>query len=441
MAKDFLHELRWRGLLHEATPGVEELLARGPVKGYIGFDPTADSLHVGNLVQIMLLTHFQRCGHIPIALVGGATGMVGDPSGKKSERQLQDEDSLRHNVACIRAQLARFIDLDGGGAMLVNNHDWFKDIGFLAFIRDVGKHITVNYMMAKDSVKNRLETGISFTEFSYQLVQGYDFVHLHRTLGVRLQMGGSDQWGNITTGTELIRRMDGGEAHAITSPLLTKADGTKFGKSEGGNIWLDARRTSPYRFYQFWLNTSDADAERAVRIFTTWEQAEVEARIAEHAKAPHLRTLQKALAEDITRRLHGEEEVREAVRASEFLFKPWTVDQLRAYPLKFWQTLEECIPGYTTVADPSEVKEGELQGVSLKQIEDSISVQKLLARTGFLASFSEARRAIREGSIAVNGVKVTDEQQLLGGQDLIGGKYLLLQRGKKSYFLVKVGEV
>ncbi len=437
MAKDFLHELRWRGLLHEATPGVEELLAAGPVKGYIGFDPTADSLHVGNLVQIMLLTHLQRCGHIPIALVGGATGMVGDPSGKKAERQLQDEDSLRHNTACIRAQLARFIDLDRGGAQLVNNHDWFKGIGFLDFIRDVGKHITVNYMMAKDSVKNRLETGISFTEFSYQLVQGYDFVHLHRSLGVKLQMGGSDQWGNITTGTELIRRMDGGEAHAITSPLLTKADGSKFGKSEGGNVWLDPKRTSPYRFYQFWLNAADADAERFVRIFTTWEQADVEARIAEHARAPHLRQLQKSLAEDLTRRLHGEEEVREAIRASEFLFKPWTVEQLRSYPPKFWETLEECIPGYRTVQVPEPVAEGDLAGVSRQQVLGGIPVVKLLARTGFLSSFSEARRAIKEGSISVNGVKVTEEQQELGGQDLVQDRYLLLQRGRKNYFLVR----
>ena len=291
MANGFIDELRWRGMLQDSTPGVEEHLAKGPQRGYIGFDPTADSLHVGNLVQIMFLTHFQRSGHRAVALVGGATGMVGDPSGKKSERNLLDEEALRHNEACIKAQLQRFLDFEHptNPAQLVNNYDWFKDMGFLHFIREVGKHITVNYMMAKDSVKNRLETGISFTEFSYQLVQGYDYVHLNRTLGCTLQMGGSDQWGNITTGTELIRRMGGGEAYAVTTPLLTKADGTKFGKSEGGNIWLDAQRTSPYKFYQFWLNASDDDTPRFVRIFSTRGQAELDALITDHAVAPHKR--------------------------------------------------------------------------------------------------------------------------------------------------------
>ncbi|MBK6627260.1 MAG: tyrosine--tRNA ligase [Flavobacteriales bacterium] len=422
MAIDFLHELRWRGLLHEATPGVGELLAAGPVTGYIGFDPTADSLHVGNLVPIMMLVHFQRCGHIPVALVGGATGMVGDPSGKKAERQLLDEDTLRHNTACIRAQLARFIDFDRGGAQLVNNYDWFKDIGFLAFIRDVGKHITVNYMMAKDSVKNRLETGISFTEFSYQLVQGYDFVHLHRALGVRLQMGGSDQWGNITTGTELIRRMGGGEAHAITNVLITKADGSKFGKSEGGNVWLDARRTSPYRFYQFWLNTSDADAERYVRIFTTWTQAEVEARVAEHAKAPHLRQLQKALAEDLTRRLHGQQELDSAVQATALIFGQAGPEALATLTDQQWTDVFEGVP-------QAEVPRALLN--------DGLPIADLLSdRTGFLSSKGEARRALREGSIAVNKVKAA-EDRTVNAQDLLGGRYLLLQRGKKNYFLVK----
>ncbi|MBK9274695.1 MAG: tyrosine--tRNA ligase [Flavobacteriales bacterium] len=419
---DFLHELRWRGLLHEATPGVEALLAAGPVTGYIGFDPTADSLHVGNLVPIMMLVHFQRCGHIPVALVGGATGMVGDPSGKKAERQLLDEDTLRHNTACIRAQLARFIDLDRGGAQLVNNYDWFKDIGFLDFIRDVGKHITVNYMMAKDSVKNRLETGISFTEFSYQLVQGYDFVHLHRTLGVRLQMGGSDQWGNITTGTELIRRMGGGEAHAITNVLITKADGSKFGKSEGGNIWLDAGRTSPYRFYQFWLNTSDADAERYVRIFTTWEQADVEARIAEHARAPHLRLLQKALAEDITRRLHGQQELDSAVQATALIFGQAGPEALSSLSEQQWTDVFDGVPQAEV---PRDLLAAGLPVVDL-----------LSERTGFLPSKGEARRALREGSISLNKARVAEDRNVTAA-DLLGGRFLLLQRGKKNYFLVK----
>jgi len=297
MTRDFLNELKWRGMLNDSTPGVADHLLKGPASGYIGFDPTADSLHVGHLVQVMTLTHFQRCGHKPVALVGGATGMVGDPSGKRSERNLLDEEALRHNQACVQKQLERFLDFSGtvNPARMVNNYDWFKDMGFLRFIREVGKHITVNYMMAKDSVKSRLETGLSFTEFSYQLVQGYDFHWLNKHEGCTVQMGGSDQWGNITTGTELIRRMGGGEAYAITTQLLTKADGTKFGKSEGGNVWLDPARTSPYKFYQFWLNNSDADAARAALIFTTWEQVFAEDLIAQHAKAPHERRLQRSL--------------------------------------------------------------------------------------------------------------------------------------------------
>ncbi len=422
MATDFLHELRWRGLLHEATPGVEDLLAAGPVKGYIGFDPTADSLHVGNLVPIMMLVHFQSCGHIPVALVGGATGMVGDPSGKRSERQLLDEATLRHNTERIRAQLARFMDLGDDRGRMVNNYDWLKGIGFLEFIRDVGKHITVNYMMAKDSVRNRLETGISFTEFSYQLVQGYDFVHLHRTEGVRLQMGGSDQWGNITTGTELIRRMDGGEAHAITSMLLTRADGSKFGKSEGGNVWLDPARTSPYRFYQFWLNTSDADAERYVRIFTTWTREQVDACVEEHLRAPHLRHLQKSLAGDITLRLHGRSELDAVLQATDLIFGQAGAGALAGLTEQQWADVFDGVPRADVPRDLFTA------GIAM--------VDLLSERTGFLPSKGEARRALREGSIAVNKTKAAEDRTIDDG-DLIGGRYLLLQRGRKNYFLVK----
>ncbi|MEZ4757744.1 MAG: tyrosine--tRNA ligase [Flavobacteriales bacterium] len=425
MAKGFIDELRWRGMLQDSTPGVEEHLAQGPQRGYIGFDPTADSLHVGNLVQIMFLTHFQRSGHRAVALVGGATGMVGDPSGKKSERNLLDEEALRHNEACIKAQLQRFLDFEHptNPAQLVNNYDWFKDMGFLHFIREVGKHITVNYMMAKDSVKNRLETGISFTEFSYQLVQGYDFVHLHKTLGCTLQMGGSDQWGNITTGTELIRRMGGGEAFAVTTPLLTKADGTKFGKSEGGNIWLDAARTSPYKFYQFWLNSSDADAPRFIRIFSTRGQEELEALIAAHNAAPHQRTLQKELAAEITQRVHGAEELAGAIAASEVLFGN-SAAGLAALSEQQWMDVFEGVPQ----AD-----------VARSTLEAGTSIIDLLTdHTGFLPSKGEAKRALKEGSIAVNKVKV-DEQRSVSAADRLGGRFILLQRGKKNYFLVRVG--
>ncbi|MBK9418063.1 MAG: tyrosine--tRNA ligase [Flavobacteriales bacterium] len=425
MANGFIDELRWRGMLQDSTPGVEEHLAKGPQRGYIGFDPTADSLHVGNLVQIMFLTHFQRSGHRAVALVGGATGMVGDPSGKKSERNLLDEEALRHNEACIKAQLQRFLDFEHptNPAQLVNNYDWFKDMGFLHFIREVGKHITVNYMMAKDSVKNRLETGISFTEFTYQLVQGYDYVHLNRTLGCTLQMGGSDQWGNITTGTELIRRMGGGEAYAVTTPLLTKADGTKFGKSEGGNIWLDAQRTSPYKFYQFWLNASDDDTPRFLRIFSTRGQAELEALITDHAAAPHKRSLQKELAAEITRRVHGEQELTGAIAASEVLFGN-SADGLSGLTAQQWEDVFEGVPQ----AD-----------VARSALDAGTSIIDLLTdHTGFLPSKGEAKRALKEGSISVNKVKV-DEQRMVSEADRLGGRFILLQRGKKNYFLVKVG--
>jgi tyrosyl-tRNA synthetase len=424
MANGFIEELRWRGLLHDSMPGVEEHLAKGPQRGYIGFDPTADSLHVGNLVQIMILVHFQRCGHKPVALVGGATGMVGDPSGKSAERNLLDEEALRHNERCIKAQLERFLDFNSptNAAELVNNYDWFKDMGFLRFIREVGKHITVNYMLAKDSVKNRLETGLSFTEFSYQLVQGFDFYWLYKNKECVLQMGGSDQWGNITTGTELIRRMDGGEAFAITTPLLTKSDGSKFGKSEGGNIWLDAARTSPYKFYQFWLNATDDEAARFAKIFTHWTQAECDALIEAHAKDPGRRSLQKEVAAFITTLVHGKVETGSAIRASEILFS-------------------NASDGLAQLSEQQllEVFEGVPQAEVQKSVLSSgIAIIDLLTdHTGFLPSKGEAKRALKESSIAINRAKVADDRSVTT-TDLLNGKFLLLQRGKKNYFLVKI---
>ena len=440
--KNYISELRWRGLLHDSMPGAEEQLAKGPQRGYIGFDPTADSLHVGTMVQIMMLVHFQRCGNTPIALVGGATGMVGDPSGKSAERNLLDEDALRHNQACVQAQLERFIDFTGANAAeLVNNYDWFKDMGFLRFIREVGKHIPVGYMLAKDSVKNRMETGISFTEFTYQLVQGYDFYWLYKHKDCRLQMGGSDQWGNITTGTELIRRMGGEEAvsnpaFAITTPLLTKADGSKFGKSEGGNIWLDAKRTSPYKYFQFWVNATDADAARFAHIFTNWTKDQVDAIVGEHARAPHLRMLQKEVAAHITRMTHGEGELHNVIRASEIIFGNSASEDLNRIPEEMWEQLMDSLPSYQTVANPDDQEPH--AGVSREQITLGLEVQKLLWRTQFLSSSSEARRALQEGSISINKVKVSDEKAGVSSQLLIHNKYLLLQRGKKHYVLVKV---
>ncbi len=427
MTTNFIEELRWRGLLHDSMPGAEERLAQGPQRGYIGFDPTADSLHVGNLVQIMILVHFQRCGNTPIALVGGATGMVGDPSGKSAERNLLDEGALRHNQACIKAQLERFLDFTGDrAAELVNNYDWFKDMDFLRFIREVGKHITVNYMMAKDSVKNRLETGLSFTEFSYQLVQGYDYYWLWKNKGCNFQMGGSDQWGNITTGTELIRRM-GGEtattnpAFAITTPLLTKADGSKFGKSESGNVWLDAARTSPYKFYQFWLNASDADVVRFAKIFTTWSKEEVDTRIAEHATKPG--ALQKLLAADITRRAHGEAALQSAIEASNVLFGNATTEALSAFSREQLLDIFDGVPQVD---------------VARARFDAGIPIAELLSdTTGFLPSRGEAKRALKENSIGVNKRKV-GEEVMITGSDLLTGGLLLLQRGKKNYFLVRV---
>lgn len=421
MMKNFVEELRWRGMLHDMVPGTEELLAKGGVSGYIGFDPTADSLGIGNMVQVMTLTHFQRTGNKPVALVGGATGMVGDPSGKSAERNLLDLDRLNHNLECQKKQLEKFLDFEGeNAATIVNNYDWFKEFGFLEFIRDVGKHMSINYMLAKDSVKNRLENGMSFTEFSYQLIQGYDFYHLWKNNDCVLQMGGSDQWGNITTGTELIRRLGGGEAYALTTPLIKKADGTKFGKSEGGNIWLDPARTSPYKFYQFLLNTADADVANYMRVFSVKSREEIEAIEAEHALAPHERAMQKAIAEELTVRVHSSQDFENAVNASDVLFGKSTSEAL--------MSLDEA-----TVLD---VFEGVPQAtISKDEVEGGMDIISLLAeKTGFLASNGEVRRALKENSISINKNKVSEDFKT-SSSDLIAGKYLLLQRGKKNYFL------
>ena len=419
---NFVEELRWRGMLQDMVPGTEELVAKGGATGYIGFDPTADSLGIGNMVQVMTLTHFQRTGNNPIALVGGATGMVGDPSGKSAERNLLSVDLLQHNLDSQKKQLEKFLDFDGEhAAKIVNNYDWFKEFDFLGFIRDVGKHISINYMLAKDSVKNRQENGMSFTEFSYQLIQGYDFYHLWKNYGCNIQMGGSDQWGNITTGTELIRRMGSGEAYALTTPLIKKADGTKFGKTEGGNIWLDANRTSPYKFYQFLLNTADGDVSNYMRVFSLKTQQEIEALEAEHAEAPHMRAMQRALADELTARVHSSGDLENAINASEVLFGKATSEAL--------MSLDEA-----TVLD---VFEGVPQGrVSKAEVENGMGIVDLLAeKTGFLASNGEARRALKENSISINKNKV-DDAFSSASSNLIAGKYLLLQRGKKNYFLV-----
>lgn len=430
--KNFVEELRWRGMLQDVMPGTEELLNKEMVTGYIGFDPTADSLGVGNLVQIMTLLHFQQCGHKPIALVGGATGMVGDPSGKSAERNLLSEDILAHNLACQKKQLEKFLDFNCGAnsATIVNNYDWFKNMSFIEFIRDTGKHITVNYMMAKDSVKKRIagedREGMSFTEFTYQLVQGYDFYYLWKNNGVKLQMGGSDQWGNIVTGTELIRRKDGGEAWALTTPLIKKADGTKFGKTESGNIWLDPKRTSPYEFYQFWLNAGDADAGTYIRIFTLKTREEIEALEAQHKEAPHLRVLQKALADDITTRVHGEAELKLAIAASEVLFGKGTIDQLAAFSDEQFVSVFQGagVPVFETSAD---------------SIAQGISIVELTKNAGLTTSNGEAIKLIKGNGLALNKVKVSDQQMIVNQASLINGKYILLQKGKKDYCLVKAG--
>lgn len=423
---NFVEELRWRGMLHDIMPGTEELLNKGMASGYIGFDPTADSLHVGSLAQIMTLIHFQRAGHKPFALVGGATGMVGDPSGKSAERNLLSEDVLQRNLAGIQKQLEKFLDFSIGAnsAEMVNNYDWFKDFTFLSFIRDVGKHITVNYMMAKDSVKNRIsgDTGMSFTEFTYQLVQGYDFYYLWKNKNCVLQMGGSDQWGNIVTGTELIRRKDGGEAFALTTQLIKKADGSKFGKTEGGNIWLDPEKTSPYKFYQFWLNTSDEDAKTYIRIFTLFDKATIEALEEEHDAAPHLRALQKALAKDITIRVHGGAEYEKAIKSSEFLFGNVGIEFLNELNDAEVTGLFEGVPNFT-------IAKGELeQGINV--------VELLAAKAAVFPSKGEAKKMIQGGGVSINKQKIGTADDVYTADALINGKYLVAQKGKKNYFLI-----
>ncbi len=423
--KNFIEELKWRGMIHDIMPGSEETLLEGVKSAYIGFDPTADSLHIGSLVQIMTLVHFQKCGHKPIALVGGATGMVGDPSGKSQERNLLSEDILQHNLSCIREQLSKFLDFDSttNPAEMVNNYDWFKDFNFLDFIRDVGKHITINYMMAKDSVKSRLESGLSFTEFSYQLVQGYDFYWLYENKGCTIQLGGSDQWGNIVTGTELIRRKAGGEAFAITTPLIKKADGTKFGKTEGGNVWLDKKKTSPYKFYQYWLNASDEDAANYIRIFTLLSKEEIEAIEAEHNDAPHLRVLQKTVARDITKRVHSQEDLDMAEKASGILFGKSTKEDLSTLDESTLLSVFEGVPQATISKDALS-----------KSVADFLSegTDNLV-----FTSKGEARRMIKGGGVSVNKEKILDAEQS-AEIELLQGKYLLVQKGKKNYYLLTV---
>lgn len=417
---DLIEELKWRGLHHQNIPGVEEVLQKEQVTGYVGFDPTADSLHIGNLVPIILLVHLQRAGHKPIALVGGATGMVGDPSGKKAERTLLDLDTLNHNLSCQKKQLEMFLNFSGeNAAEMANNYDWFKEMNFLEFIRDIGKHITVNYMLAKDSVKNRIDDGISFTEFSYQLVQGYDFYYLNENKNCKLQMGGSDQWGNIVTGTELIRRKGGKEAYAITAPLLTKPDGSKFGKSEGGNIWLDKDKTSPYQFYQFWKNTGDEEAEKLIKIFTLLDEETINGIINEHKGNEHLRSLQTRLAQEVTTWVHGEEEMKKAEELSGILFSENVMDNLRNLDERDFL---DVFAG---------AKQGHVDGVEGKNIVD------VLAECGLTNSKGEARRAVKENSISVNKEKVKEDFTFSEG-DVIKNQFVLLQRGKKNYFLLTV---
>ncbi|MEA5127008.1 MAG: tyrosine--tRNA ligase [Proteiniphilum sp.] len=429
---NFVEELRWRGMIHEIMPGTEEQLLKERTAGYLGIDPTADSLHIGHLVGVMMLKHFQRAGHTPIALVGGATGMIGDPSMKSAERNLLDEPTLRHNQEAIKKQLAKFLDFESeipNRAILVNNYDWMKDYSFLNFIRDIGKHITVNYMMAKDSVKKRLSgessEGMSFTEFSYQLLQGYDFLHLYRDKGCCLQLGGSDQWGNITTGTELIRRVEGGEAYALVCPLITKADGGKFGKTESGNVWLDRRYTSPYKFYQFWLNVSDADAEKYIKIFTSLTKEEIEALVAEQQSAPHLRPLQKRLAEEITVMVHSREDYEMAVNASEILFGKSTSQSLRAIDEETFLQVFEGVPQFI---------------VSREKLSLGIKAVDLLTEeAAIFPSKGEMRKTVQSGGVMINKEKLESFDETISLTHLIGNKYILAQRGKKNYFLLIAG--
>jgi len=432
MTVDFIEELRWRGMLHDMMPGTDEQLRKEMTSGYIGFDPTASSLHIGNLATIMLLVHFQRAGHKPFALVGGATGMIGDPSFKASERSFLDEDTLRFNQEGIRKQLEQFLDFDCGAnsAEMVNNYDWFKEMGFLQFLREAGKFLSVNYMMSKDSVKKRLETGISFTEFSYQLLQGYDFYHLYKHKNIRLQMGGSDQWGNITTGTEIIRRKEGDEegyfkAYALTTPLLTKSDGSKFGKSEGGNIWLDGTKTSPYEFYQFWLSQSDEDSPRYLRVFSFKNKEEIEALESQHAEAPHLRVMQKALAEELTIRIHSERDYQLVLKASEVLFGKATLETLQSIAIDEFDTIFDGVPQTE---------------ISRQDWADCLNVTDLIStatRSEVYASKGEARRAIQQNAVSVNKVKVTSADQPTTEFALLQDRFLLISKGKKNH-LIKV---
>ena len=427
---NFVEELTWRGMIHDMMPGVEEQLKKEITSAYVGIDPTADSLHIGHLVGVMMLKHFQLSGHKPIVLVGGATGMIGDPSGKSQERNLLDESTLRHNQECLKVQISKFLDFDSkaaNGAEMVNNYDWMKSFTFLDFIRDIGKHITVNYMMAKDSVKKRLDSdsgaaGMSFTEFTYQLVQGTDFLHLYQEKNCKLQMGGSDQWGNITTGTELIRRKAGGEAWALTCPLIKKADGTKFGKTESGNVWLDPERTSPYQFYQFWLNTSDADAEKYIKIFTILSQDTIKELIAAHQEAPHQRQLQKVLAKEVTCMVHSEADYAIAVEASEILFGKGTEESLRKLDEATFLSVFEGVPQCE---------------ISAAELKTGINIIDLLAeKTDVFPSKGEARRTIAGGGVSLNKSKIETPDDIIGSDKLIGGKYLLIQKGKKNYFLL-----
>ena len=426
---NFVEELRWRGMIQDIIPGTEEYLLKEKTSGYVGIDPTADSLHIGHLVSIMMLKHLQRAGHTPIALVGGATGMIGDPSMKSAERKLLDEETLRHNQEAIKAQLAKFLDFEGNipnKAIMVNNYDWMKDYTFLNFIRDIGKHITVNYMMAKDSVKKRLTDdsaeGMSFTEFSYQLIQGYDFLHLYREIGCRLQMGGSDQWGNITTGAELIRRIEGGEVYAITCPLITKADGGKFGKTESGNVWLDRRYTSPYKFYQFWLNVSDEDAAKYIKIFTTLSKDEIDALIAEQQKAPHLRPLQKKLAEEVTVMAHSRNDYEMAVNASQILFGKATSETLRSIDEETFLQVFEGVPQFN---------------ISKETLSRGIKAVDLLTETAAVfPSKSEMRKTTQSGGVTINKERLENSEIVIDSSYLIGNKYIIAQRGKKNYFLL-----
>jgi tyrosyl-tRNA synthetase len=426
---NFIEELTWRGMIHTVMPGTDEQLAKEMTAAYVGIDPTADSLHIGHLVSVMMLRHFQRAGHKPIALVGGATGMIGDPSGKSAERNLLDEAALRHNQESIKAQLAKFLDFESdapNAAELVNNYDWMKEYSFLDFIRDIGKHITVNYMMAKDSVKKRLSAessvGMSFTEFSYQLLQGYDFLHLYQRKNCKLQMGGSDQWGNITTGTELIRRKTGGEAFALVCPLITKADGGKFGKTESGNVWLDRKYTSPYKFYQFWLNVSDADADKYIKIFTSIPKEEIDALIAQHAEAPHQRLLQKRLAEEVTVMVHSRDDYEAAVEASGILFGNATSETLKKLDEDTLLSVFEGVPQFRVSK--------ELLAAGVKAID------LLTDHAAVFPSKGEMRKMVQSGGVSLNKEKLDNQEEFIDARILLNGKYLLAQKGKKNYFLL-----